>query len=172
MKQYRLLNVRQTFAHQMKLHTMCENQLARFITVYEWVSLPPIWSTGGCLLILMKLDASLKELSHATRAAAFEFAEGERFQRESQFFRRNPRLREEAIKRHGLRCIACRLDFGERYGSAGAGYIEIYHLNPLAERRDAAAGGPTMTSLARISHRRGMVFRDPTMIAQWRWDYR
>ncbi|HYC24517.1 MAG TPA: hypothetical protein VEC58_00650, partial [Roseiarcus sp.] len=23
--------------------------------------------------------------------------------------------------------------------------------------------------LARISHRRGLVFRDPTMIAQWRW---
>jgi hypothetical protein len=88
-----------------------------------------------------------EELSRRAHAAALEFAEGERSRRESSFFRRNPRLREEAIKRFGVRCIACRFDFEEQYGSAGKGYIEIHHLNPLAERRDAAAGAPIMTTL-------------------------
>jgi len=88
-----------------------------------------------------------EELPSKVQTAALEFAEGERSNRETIFFRRNPRLREEAINRHGLRCIACRLDFGERYGSTGAGYIEIHHLKPLSERKDAAAGKPVMTSL-------------------------
>jgi hypothetical protein len=114
------------------------------------------------------------ELPNQARKAALEFAEGERSQRESTFFRRNPRLREEAIKHHGLRCIACGLDFGERYGSVATGYIEIHHLNPLAERRDAAAGKPLMTLLDdvkplcanchRVVHRR----QPPMSIAELR----
>ena len=88
-----------------------------------------------------------EEISRRAQAAAREFSEGERSQRESAFFRRNPRLREEAIKRLGVRCVVCRLDFGERYGSAGKGYIEVHHLNPLAERKDTIAGTPIMTKL-------------------------
>jgi hypothetical protein len=82
--------------------------------------------------------------------AAFEFAEGERSRRESSFFRRNPWLRQAAIERLGLRCVACKLEFRETYGPAGEGYIEIHHLNPLAERSDAATGKPKMTSVVDV----------------------
>ena len=34
---------------------------------------------------------------------------------------------------------------------------------------DVVGGVATSGTLTRISHRRGMVFRDPTMIAQWPW---
>ena len=112
----------------------------------------------------MEGSPAREELSRRARDAAFEFAEGQRSQRESSFFRRNPRLREEAIKRLGVQCIACGLEFGKRYGPAGAGYIEIHHLNPLAERTDAAARVPRMTTVAdlvplcanchRVIHRR------------------
>ncbi len=91
-----------------------------------------------------------EEISHRAQAAALEFSEGERSQRESAFFRRNPGLREEAIKRLGVRCVVCRLDFGERYGPAGKGYIEVHHLNPLAERKDTIASTPIMTKLDEV----------------------
>lgn len=91
-----------------------------------------------------------EQISQRAQTAALEFSEGERSQREMSFFRRNPRLREEAIKRLGMRCVVCRLDFGERYGSAGEGYIEVHHLNPLAEREDTIAGTPIMTKLDEV----------------------
>jgi hypothetical protein len=83
----------------------------------------------------------------AAREVAFEFAEGERARRESSFFKRNPRLRADAIARYGLRCHVCGFDFESAYGEVGRGYIEIHHLNPLAERADVAAGTPVNTTL-------------------------
>jgi hypothetical protein len=91
-----------------------------------------------------------EEVSQRAHATALEFSEGERSQRETAFFRRNTRLRKEAIKRLGMQCVVCRLDFGERYGSAGKGYIEVHHLNPLAERTDTIAGTPIMTKLNEV----------------------
>ncbi|GJD96975.1 hypothetical protein OCOJLMKI_4203 [Methylobacterium iners] len=37
-----------------------------------------------------------------------------------------------AKRRHGYRCQACDLDFEERYGSIGRGFIEAHHLRPVA----------------------------------------
>ena len=37
-----------------------------------------------------------------------------------------------AKKFHGNRCQACNLDFGERYGDIGKGFIEAHHLRPIA----------------------------------------
>lgn len=79
--------------------------------------------------------------------AAQEFAEGQRTVRESAFFRRNPALRAAAIRLHGTRCSACGFDFLETYGDLGEGYIEVHHLNPLAERRDALSETVQMTSV-------------------------
>src|SRR5208282_4791965 len=62
-------------------------------------------------------------------AIASDFAEGERQKRETTFFKRNPKLRREAIRLHGAICIACKFNFEKRYGEAGKGYIEIHHLN-------------------------------------------
>jgi hypothetical protein len=78
-------------------------------------------------------------------AIAGDFAEGERQSRRRTFFKRNPKLRREAIRRHGAICIACGFNFEKRYGEAGKGYIEIHRLNPLAERFDAASGEPIRT---------------------------
>jgi predicted HNH restriction endonuclease len=85
-----------------------------------------------------------------TMEAALEFAEGERSQRERSFFKRNPALRGAAIRKHGLKCIGCEFIFGEKYGALGEGYIEIHHLNALAERADLAAGKPMMTTLDEV----------------------
>lgn len=59
-----------------------------------------------------------------------------------------------------LKCEACKFDFALRYGSAGEGFCEVHHLNPLSAR-----GGNSPTALEdlavvcsnchRILHRRG-----------------
>ena len=44
------------------------------------------------------------------------------------------RRKARALELHGtLRCEACALDFGERYGERGSGFIEVHHTRPLHE---------------------------------------
>lgn len=48
---------------------------------------------------------------------------------------RNPRLALAAKEILGYRCQVCGLNFEERYGEIGRGYIEAHHLEPIAELR-------------------------------------
>lgn len=52
---------------------------------------------------------------------------------------RNPRAAKEAKKHHGNRCQACKLEFSERYGELGNGFIEAHHLRPIASLEEGAA---------------------------------
>jgi 5-methylcytosine-specific restriction protein A len=45
---------------------------------------------------------------------------------------RNRTAAKNAKKFHGTRCQACDLDFEERYGKIGKGFIEAHHLRPIA----------------------------------------
>jgi 5-methylcytosine-specific restriction protein A len=45
---------------------------------------------------------------------------------------RNRTAARQAKKFHGTRCQACDLNFGERYGKIGEGFIEAHHLHPIA----------------------------------------
>ena len=45
---------------------------------------------------------------------------------------RNRTAARQAKKFHGTRCQACELDFNERYGDLGKGFIEAHHLRPIA----------------------------------------
>ena len=46
---------------------------------------------------------------------------------------RNPRLSKMVKRLQGTTCKACGFNFGEVYGSLGAGYIEAHHITPLAQ---------------------------------------
>lgn len=48
-------------------------------------------------------------------------------------YERDPKLRLEAINRHGLSCMACGFNFERVYGELGSGFIHVHHLNPLGE---------------------------------------
>ena len=52
---------------------------------------------------------------------------------------RNPTAAKQAKKFHGLRCQACDLDFEERYGKIGKGFIEAHHLKPIAKLEEGVA---------------------------------
>lgn len=49
---------------------------------------------------------------------------------------RNPVAAAKAKKHHGAHCQACRISFGEVYGSLGNGYIEAHHLRPLSALKE------------------------------------
>lgn len=45
---------------------------------------------------------------------------------------RNRTAAKNAKKFHGTICQACTLDFAERYGEIGEGFIEVHHLKPIS----------------------------------------
>lgn len=116
---------------------------------------------GAQGIYLTRLSAALasafEEISRsptsgvATRLLTEGIAEGEREHRERAFFKRQPQLRSAAVDHYGAKCLACGFDFEERYGSIGKGFIEIHHLNPLAEREDSVRGTATLTTLADLA---------------------
>lgn len=62
--------------------------------------------------------------------------------RMTSVYERNLKIRLAAIHIHGIRCLACGFDFGEAYGTWGAGYIEIHHLFPLAAQGEERVVDP------------------------------
>lgn len=47
-------------------------------------------------------------------------------------YERDPRARRACLRKHGMRCVCCGLDFEERYGTIGKGFIHVHHKKPLA----------------------------------------
>ncbi len=47
-------------------------------------------------------------------------------------YERNGRARLACIRHHGARCVVCDIDFEERYGEIGKGFIHVHHKRPLA----------------------------------------
>jgi 5-methylcytosine-specific restriction protein A len=50
-----------------------------------------------------------------------------------------PYLCQTSPKIHGTRCQACNLDFEERYGAIGKGFIEAHHLRAIASLEEGVA---------------------------------
>ena len=48
-------------------------------------------------------------------------------------YERDLLARQACIDHYGVRCVVCGLDFGERYGAIGAGFIHVHHLIPLSD---------------------------------------
>ena len=82
---------------------------------------------------------------------------------------RNDALRQAAKRIHGDTCQACDLNFSERYGAIGEGYIEAHHKTPLAhlpENREVAQDPRTdFAVLCSNCHRMIHRLDDPSNIA-------
>lgn len=85
---------------------------------------------------------------------------------------RNRTAAKQAKKFHGTRCQACDLDFEERYGDIGKGFIEAHHLRPIATLEEGVAVtydiGADFAVLCSNCHR--MIHRstDPSDMASFR----
>ncbi len=49
-------------------------------------------------------------------------------------YERDPQNRKDAIKLHKTTCFACGFNFMDMYGDFGKDFIEIHHINPLADQ--------------------------------------
>ena len=72
-----------------------------------------------------------------------EYFEGVRRRVTVNAYERDRAARAACIKKHGLRCAACKMTFAERYGSIGRSYIHVHHKKPLAARRGTYRLNPT-----------------------------
>ncbi|MHA7281983.1 HNH endonuclease [Arthrobacter sp. TMS2-4] len=86
-------------------------------------------------------------------------------------YERSPINRLRCISHYGARCWVCDLDFGERYGSSAAGFIEVHHRVPVS-----AMGGeylvdpirdlvPLCSNCHSVAHRRNPPYQ-PTEIRE------
>jgi 5-methylcytosine-specific restriction protein A len=64
--------------------------------------------------------------------AGQEFAEGSVTKAEVNRYERDPRARAACLAHWGPCCSVCDLDFGERYGQLGRGFIHVHHLRELS----------------------------------------
>ncbi len=62
----------------------------------------------------------------------YEFDEGLTQQVLINRFERSPEARKACIAHYGSVCQACNLDFGERYGPLGVGFIHVHHRVPIS----------------------------------------
>lgn len=62
-----------------------------------------------------------------------ELKEGQRITVTVNRYERNPIARKKCIEIHGDNCAVCSLNFGEKYGDVGEGFIHVHHINPLYE---------------------------------------
>ena len=61
-----------------------------------------------------------------------DYTEGEKEERLSSYYERNPEVRRESINLHGLKCMVCKFDFEDTYGELGKGFIEVHHVVPIS----------------------------------------
>ncbi len=82
----------------------------------------------AAILALVPVQASDEE----EQTPAIGFAEGAAITSESTRYERDRRNRAAAIAIWGCKCQACGLDFGDRYGNAAAGFIQVHHTTPVS----------------------------------------
>jgi 5-methylcytosine-specific restriction protein A len=62
-----------------------------------------------------------------------EYREGAVHQVLVNAYERDRAARQACISHYGLACVVCGLEFDDRYGPLGAGFIHVHHIVPLSE---------------------------------------
>jgi 5-methylcytosine-specific restriction protein A len=62
-----------------------------------------------------------------------EFYEGASKAIKVNAYERNPQARNACIEHYSVRCIVCGMNFQEKYGDIGKGFIHVHHIKPLGE---------------------------------------
>ncbi|MEA9357258.1 HNH endonuclease [Bacteriovorax sp. PP10] len=62
------------------------------------------------------------------------YREGKSSEYISKKYERDENARKECLRIRGVICLACEIDFQEKYGKIGKGFIHVHHVIPLSER--------------------------------------
>ena len=95
------------------------------------------------LMRFRKLNSNIYEISLIDMVNDTDFIfnfesqkEGKMIESQSIRYERDSHLRSQAIKIHGLSCMACGFNFFETYGELGKGFIHVHHINPLSSSKE------------------------------------
>ena len=117
-------------------------------------------------LILEKYSAIDMEMPLDAFAEAEEICntEGARRYVYASRIERNHRNRVEAIRLHGYKCQACGFDFADIYGELGKNYIEVHHINPLADQDGEHIVNPATDLVCLCANCHRMVHRNQNQV--------
>lgn len=87
------------------------------------------------------------------------YSEGSRFEVTASVVERNPAARAACLSHRGFKCAACDLDFAERYGEIGNGFIHVHHLSPLSTATQARKVDPARDLIPLCPNCHAMVHR-------------
>lgn len=88
--------------------------------------------------------------------------EGAKMRVEVNRYERSLVNRAACIAVHGVKCVVCGLDFVDRYGEIGRGYIEVHHLVPVSKMGESRIVNPVQDLIPLCANCHAMVHRvDP-----------
>ncbi|MBN8583403.1 MAG: HNH endonuclease [Anaerolineae bacterium] len=88
-----------------------------------------------------------------------EYFEGNKKQRYTNYYERNPRLRARAVEIHGTTCMACGFNFEKSYLERGKDFIEVHHTKPVSELGESTKVDPGEDLIVLCSNCHRMVHR-------------
>ncbi len=85
--------------------------------------------------------------------------EGQHVTRTVEGYERDESLRDDCLKFYGHTCQVCHFDFEKAYGPEGKGFIEVHHIERLADRQLSETNPitdliPLCANCHRVAHRR------------------
>jgi len=93
-------------------------------------------------------------------SVAYDYLEGGKKERLSQYFERDPKLRMAALALHGTKCMVCGFDFEATYGVHGAGYAEVHHLRPVSSLQAKTKVNPQTDMVVLCANCHRMIHRN------------
>jgi len=75
-------------------------------------------------------------------------------------YERDPQIRQQVIKIHGKKCMACGFDFEKTYGALGKDFIEVHHINPLINSENKVEINPQTDFVCLCSNCHRMIHRN------------
>ena len=104
--------------------------LAGGLTKLDYVKAPNDWGAPGIRVWSFDPNEQLNVFPE-DQDEGEDYWEGAVTQILVNRYERNARARRSCIDHYGAKCLACGIDFGDRYGEHGKGFIHVHHLLPL-----------------------------------------
>ncbi len=108
---------------------------------------------------ITELASSLQLSDDNALSGETALIEGQQTQRWTTTYERNPQLRAEAIRLHGLVCMGCGFNFETMYGAFGSGFIEVHHTKPISSLGGAVTVNPSSDLVVLCSNCHSIVHR-------------
>lgn len=86
--------------------------------------------------------------------------EGKSSKRLVNIYERKPKLRTNAISKHGTTCMACGFNYKKIYGEHGENYIEVHHIVPLSLIKENVLINPETDMVVLCSNCHRMIHRN------------